>query len=159
MAFSRLLFYNWGSVTGGSFLNAFFEIPTLIVQLLTFHPQACCPTLGTCCYNKCHIFTSFFDLVRTDAYSYIHMSGIPFCNSAQQCRKMCHHSNHFVGSYSPIKHYKFAAHVCCVGVTFLMCWFILRARMINPGFWHYTILIFVIYMIVTWFIDIFANVA
>lgn len=29
--FHRLLCKNWGSVVGGSFLNAFFEIPTLII--------------------------------------------------------------------------------------------------------------------------------
>ena len=158
-SYSRFLFKHWGSVVGGSFLNAFFEIPTLIIELLTCHPEACCPKLGTCCHNSCNCITCFFDLVRTDAYSYINMSGIPFCNSARQCKKICGNSEHFIGSYSPMKHYRFAAHVLCVAAVFLMTWFILRARMWNPGFWHYAILIVVIYMIVTWFIDIHADAA
>ena len=129
------------------------------MELLTCHPEACCPKLGTCCYNSCSCLTCFFDLVRTDAYSYINMSGIPFCNAARQCKKICGNSEHFVGSYNPMKHYRFAAHVLCVAAVFLMTWFILRARMINPGFWHYVLLIVVIYMIVTWFVDIHADAA
>ena len=34
----RLVGRHWGSVVGGSFLNAFFGIPTIIVELLTCHP-------------------------------------------------------------------------------------------------------------------------
>ena len=58
-----------------------------------------------------------------------------------------------------MKHYRFAAHVLCVAAVFLMTWFILRARMWQPGFWNYVLLIVVIYMIVTWFVDIHADSA
>ena len=140
-------------------MNAFFEIPTLIVEMLVCHPRACCPKLGTCCYNSCSSITCCFDLVRQDAYSYINMSGIPFCNSARQCKKICESSPTFIGSHSPMKHYKFAAHVFCVAAVFLMTWFILRKRVNFPGFWHYAILITLIYMCVTWFIDVQAAAA
>ena len=115
--------------------------------------------LGTCCYNKCSWFTCFWDLVRTDAYSYINISGIPYCNSARNCKKICESSPTFIGSQSPIKHYKFAAHVLCVSAVFLMTWFILRYRVQYPNVWHYILLIVVIYMSVTWFIDMIANAA
>jgi hypothetical protein len=82
-SYQRLLCKNWGSVVAGSFLNAFFEIPTLIVELLVCHPQTCCAKCGTFCLNSCNCCTSFFNLVRTDAYSYINLAGIPFCNSAR----------------------------------------------------------------------------
>lgn len=58
-----------------------------------------------------------------------------------------------------MKHYRFAAHVFCVAAVFLMTWFILRARVITPGFWHYVILVVVLYMCVTWFVDIHAAAA
>ena len=40
--FKRLVTKNWGSVVAGSFLNGFFEIPTLIVELLTCHKGTSC---------------------------------------------------------------------------------------------------------------------
>ena len=58
-----------------------------------------------------------------------------------------------------MKHYRFAAHVLCVAAVFLMTWFILRKRIIAPGFWHYVVLIVLLYMCVTWFIDIHAAAA
>ena len=58
-----------------------------------------------------------------------------------------------------MKHYRFAAHVLCVAVVFLMTWFILRARVLRPGLWNYIHLIVIIYMIVTWFVNIHADSA
>lgn len=87
------------------------------------------------------------------------MSGIPFCNSARQCKKICESDPTFIGSHSPMKHYKFAAHVFCVAAVFLMTWFILRKRVNFPGFWHYAILIVLIYMCITWFVDMQAAAA
>lgn len=158
-AYQRFLCKHWGSVVGGSFLNAFFEIPTLIMELLICHPQTCCSKLGTTCYNTCSCFTCFFDLVRTDAYSYINMSGIPFCNSARQCKKINERCPAFIGSHSPMKHFRFAAHVFCVAAVFLMTWFILRKRVWYSNFWHYVILIVVIYAVLTWFVSIQADAA
>lgn len=155
--YQRFLCKHWGSVVGGSFLNAFFEIPTLLIELIVCHPQTCCSKLGTVCYNTCSCCTCFFDLVRTDAYAYINMTGIPFCNAARQCKKVNERCPSFIGSHSPMKHYRFAAHVLCVSAVFLMTWFILRRRVWFSNFWHYVILIVVIYMIVTWFIDIHAS--
>lgn len=58
-----------------------------------------------------------------------------------------------------MKHYKFAAHVFCVAAVFLMTWFILRKRVQWPNLWHYILLIVLIYMCLTWFIDMIANAA
>ncbi len=87
--FSRLICFHWGSVVGGSFLNAFFQVPTLLIQLFTCHPTACLGKLGVCCNDSCKFLTCLFDLVRTDAYSYINFGGLPFCNSARECSKIC----------------------------------------------------------------------
>ncbi len=155
--YQRLICKHWGSVAGGSFLNAFFTIPTLIMELLVCHPQACCTGLGTTCYNSCSWLTCFFDLVRTDAYSYMNLSGIPFCNSARQAKKINERNPSYIGSHSPMAHYRFAAHAFLVPITLLASWFILRARVWNPNFWHWIILTFVIIAILSWFINIQAD--
>eukprot|EP00919_Chromeraceae_sp_WS-2016_P055313 GHVR01131432.1.p1 GENE.GHVR01131432.1~~GHVR01131432.1.p1 ORF type:complete len:258 (+),score=-12.44 GHVR01131432.1:1127-1900(+) len=157
--YQRLVCNHWGSVVGGSFLNAFFEIPTLFIELLVCHPQTCCSALGTCCYNTCSCCVCFFDLVRTDAYSYINLTGIPYCNSARQCKMLCDRSHQFIGTHSAMKHYRFAAHIFCVASVALMTYFILKYRVHNFGFWHVAIGVTMIYAIVTWFIDIHADSA
>jgi hypothetical protein len=115
--------------------------------------------MGTVCYNSCNILTCFFDLVRTDAYSYINLTGIPFCNAARQCRRLCDRSNQFVGYHSPMKHYSLAAHVACIAFVFLLTWFILKYRMFNFNLWHVAVLIMIIYGTVTWFIGIHVDSA
>lgn len=70
---ARLITRHWGSVVAGSFLNGFFEVPTLLVELFTCHTGTCCNKLGICCEQKC-CCGFFFNLVRTDAYSYINLS-------------------------------------------------------------------------------------
>lgn len=157
--YQRLVCKHWGSVVGGSFLNAFFAIPTFIMELFICHPQTCCSKLGTTCYNSCSCCNCFWDLVRTDAYSYINMSGIPFCNAARQTKKINDRCPAYIGNQSPMKHYSFAAHVFCVAAVFLMTWFILRKRVPFHGFWHIAILIFVIYGVLTWFISIHSDAA
>lgn len=127
--------------------------------MLICHPQACCPKLGTCCYNSCSPITCFFDLIRQDAYSYMNMSGIPFCNSARQCKKINESCPTFVGSHSPMGHYKFVAHTFLISLLLLMTFFILRKRVMSPGFWNIVLLLTLLYMCVTWFIDIHAAAA
>ena len=68
---------------------------------------------GKFCYNTIRPLLCLFDMVRADAYSYIYLSGIPFCNAARQCNKICDRSRHFVGNHSPMKHYKLLALTCC----------------------------------------------
>ena len=71
---ARLITRHWGSVVAGSFINGFFEVPTLLIELFTCHTGTCCNKLGVCCEQKCCCGV-FFNLVRTDAYSYINLSG------------------------------------------------------------------------------------
>lgn len=153
-SYSRLLCKHWGSVVGGSFLNAFFELPTLLVELFTCHPAACCSKMGATCYNNCNFLTCFFDLVRTDAYSYINIAGIPFCNAGRECKKICLGSKHFIGYHSPLKHYRYVTHVFLVTSAFIAAWFILRTRVYNYGFWNIALIISVIYITVTLFIGL-----
>lgn len=140
-------------------MNAFFEIPTLLVELMVCHPEGCCSKAGTYCLNTCNPFTSFFDLVRTDAYSYINLSGIPFCNAARNCSYLCDSSNQFIGNHSSIKHFRFLASVFLVGLVVFMTQFILNYRTSAIGFWNIFLGISVIYVTLTWFINIHADSA
>lgn len=140
-------------------MNSFLTIPTLIVELLVCHPQTCCSSIGTICYNSCSWCTCLFDLVRHDAYSYINITGIPFCNAARQAKKINERNPAFIGSHSPMSHYRFAAHAFVIPVTLLACWFILRARVWTPSLWHWIVLVVVILAIQHWFINILADAA
>lgn len=87
------------------------------------------------------------------------MSGIPFCNSARQAKKINERNPTYIGSHSPMSHYRFAAHAFLIPVTLLATWFILRARVWNSNLWHWIVLIVVIYAILNWFINIIADAA
>ena len=156
--FQVLVTKHWGSVVGGSFFNAFFELPSLIIELLICHPQTCCGKCGGICHNSCNCL-NFTDLIRTDSYTYTYMSGIPICNADRQCEDICGRSTHFIGSNSALKHYKFSAHVCCVSLAFLASYFVLKYRVWDYGFWHTSIVIVLIYMTMIFLIDIHGDTA
>lgn len=81
-SYQRLICYHWGSVTGGSFLNAFFEIPSMILNILRCNPGSCCEKAGAAC-SKYNILANLTDLVRTDVYSCINLKSLPYCQAAQ----------------------------------------------------------------------------
>ena len=81
---TRLFTKHWGSVVAGSFMNGFFELPILFVELFTCHSTTCCANkLGKTCDKCC--CACLFSYVRTDAYSYINLAGVPFCNAGTEC--------------------------------------------------------------------------
>jgi hypothetical protein len=75
----KCLRFNFGSVAGGSFINGFFYFPSLIINLI-------CPRID---FFLCNIF----DLVRSDSYSYIGLTGNSYCPSVRQCQYLCYRSN------------------------------------------------------------------
>ena len=94
----RLLVKHWGSVVGGSFLNAFFKIFDIFSDFFNviFSITQCDPRgdMGKCqtTYEKICCCNYIFELIRTDSYSYINLTGIPYCNAARQCEALCRHS-------------------------------------------------------------------
>ena len=82
---SRLFKFNFGSVVGGSFLNAFFNFIDFLFETFRCYPDGCCGVCAPCstAFSKC--CGCFFDLVRNDAYAYINLTGIPYCNAARNC--------------------------------------------------------------------------
>ena len=130
-----------------------------MVELLTCHPDTCCSKLGTVCTNSCNPITCFFDMVRTDAYSYINLSGIPFCNSARNCAYLCEKSKQFVGNHSAIKHYRFIAFVFLTALLCFMTQWILNYRTFTICPCNLAIGVVMIYGTIAWFIDIHASSA
>lgn len=87
------------------------------------------------------------------------MSGIPFCNSARQAKKINERNPTYIGSHSPMSHYRIAAHLFVIPIALIAAWFILRARVWSPNFWHWLVLVVVIFATVHWFISILADAA
>lgn len=108
--------------------------------------------MGTIYTNSFNSITCFFDIVRTDAYSYINLSGIPFCDSARNCSYLCQKSKQFVGNHSSIKHFRFVAYVFLISLVCFMSQWILNYRMYNIGFWNLFIGVIVIYNIMVYFV-------
>ena len=77
-SYKRLIWNHWGSVVGGSFLNAFFELPTFIFNLFRCHPGTCCEKAGQTCF-KYNPLANLMDLVRTDVYACINITSLPYC--------------------------------------------------------------------------------
>lgn len=154
----RLLTRHWGSVVGGSFVNGFFELPTLIVEFLTCHAGTCCHSLGSKCDQKCPMGVCF-DLVRTDSYSYITLTSLPFCNAGRECHNLCMNGDQFVGGYNPMKHYRFVATVFLVALGYLLGHIYANKHVVGLTWWHLVVIIFTVYACVCWFVNITADAA
>ncbi len=76
---------HWGSIAGGSFLNAFFNVLDFFFEAFRCYPDGVCNNCAGCCDKLFGCVGSLFDLVRTDAYSYINLAGIPYCNACRNC--------------------------------------------------------------------------
>jgi len=122
----RFLKYHFGSVAAGSFMNAFFNFFDFIYETFRCYPEGTCPMMSPCCNCCDKIFGCFFDLIRTDAYAYINLNGIPYCNAARNCEDLCHQSRLFIGSQSAIYFYRLCAHIFCVGLTILLGYWLMK---------------------------------
>jgi hypothetical protein len=142
----------------GSFLNAFFEIPAIIISIITCYPGTCCPAAGEAC-AKYNIIANLLDLVRTDVYSCINITSYSYCTAAQRCKLTCANSTLFAGNQSPMKHNRFTAHVMSISAIFIMARFIQKDQLQYYGIWNFALLIVVPLMILTWFISIYTDAA
>ena len=106
----KLILLHFGSLVGGSFINAFFFIPDMIGDFV----RICIPGESENCCTK------LLDLVRSDAYSYIALTGNPFCNSAKYCEYLTNESMACDGNQSSMRIYRICAHLCIVGTTSIL---------------------------------------
>ena len=108
-----------------------------------------------CCCNY------IFELIRTDSYSYINLTGIPYCNAARQCEALCKYSSLIKNTHSCVRIYRNAAHIFVVGLASLLCYIIFDNRTNEYGnydhFWIAVCVILVSYSMATYFVDIHQN--
>ena len=158
-SFSRLMKYNFGSVVGGSFLNAFFNFFDFVFEIFRCYPEGNCAACASCCSCFSKFCGCFFDLVRNDTYAYINLTGIPYCNAARNCQKLCRSSHIFVGTQSVMYLYRLAAHVFCIGFTVLFGYWFMKLRIDDINTQSLILILLLSYCFVTYFIDIHADSA
>ena len=85
LVFVRFIKYHFGSVAGGSFLNGFFNVINFLLESVRCYRDGACPLCASCYECICGCNRNFFELVRTDVYAYINLTGIAYCNAARNC--------------------------------------------------------------------------
>ena len=155
----RFFKYNFGSVVGGSFLNAFFNFIDFIFESLRCYPGGCCGVCAPICSVFDNCCGCFFDLIRNDAYAYINLTGIPYCNAARNCETLCSSNKIFIGNQSVIFFYRLCAHIVCIGAVCLMSYWLMKSKVGILSVSSLFLIAIFAYMICTYFIDIHADAA
>ena len=160
LTFRRLLCYHFGSIAGGSFLNAFFNIINFLLESVRCYRNGVCPLFTDCYESLCGCNRNFFDLVRTDVYSYINLTGITYCNAARNCEHLIEKSTLFIGCQSLLYFYRISAYCFTVGATLLITYGFELERL--DGKVDFISLIFscvLSYCLLNYFVDLHANIA
>lgn len=123
------------------------------------YPEGSCGACAPLCTNFSKCIGCLFDLVRNDAYSYINLTGIPYCNAARNCEVLCSTSKLFVGSQSVMFFYRLCAHVFLVGISILICYFLMKGKMSGISVESLLFILVFSYCVVTFFVDIHADAA
>jgi hypothetical protein len=138
---------NIGSIASGSLLSGLFYIPSLIISFL-------CPEVDCCFFN-------LFDLTRTDAYSYIYLTGNSYCPSSRQTRYLCQRSKICRENQTSTTIYAFAARIFLSLLTILIVYWISHDNLVDYKVYGVLlVLIFLISLYVTcYFVDVHAIIA
>lgn len=68
--------------------------------------------------------TKIFDLVRSDAFAYINLTGNPYCNSARYCEYLCDKSHILEFSQSTSRTYRLSAHLIIAALVGIIALYI-----------------------------------
>jgi hypothetical protein len=83
---------------------------------------------AACCEASCGCCDNLFELVRSDVYAYINLTGIPYCNAARNCELLCSRTSLFSGSHSCLQMYRAAANWVNMAVVLLICYCLMKGR-------------------------------
>jgi hypothetical protein len=122
-----------------------FFLPDLLLSVLrvTFpliqcNQAGCCVQICQCLHRCCFCFFNLFEIVRSDAYAYIHLAGTPYCDAARQCEYLCRRSRLFTGSQSTNKVnsilmqvYRLSAHLLLCSIILCISYAICRSKLID----------------------------
>lgn len=98
-------------------INGFFYLPSLLINL--FFPRVdffCC---------------NLFDLVRTDAYSYIGLTGNSYCPSVRQTQYLCYRSSVCRENESTNSFYCLAARIFVALGSILIVYFLAKDSLVE----------------------------
>lgn len=102
---------------------------------------------------------SIFDLSRADAYGYIHLSGVPYCDAARQCEAICHETHLFSSNDTCIRLYRIAAQIFVVTLSSLLTMIVFEAKTTYVSMFAIAVTIMYCYLMSTHFVDIHSNAA
>jgi hypothetical protein len=123
------------------------------------NPRGDCGRASKCWKESCFCCTFLFELVRPDAYAYIHLSGIPYCNAARQCEALCERTHLFSSDHSCIRLYRMSAQVLLVSLTVLFSFIVLYNKSEFANFIILGLIMLTSYLSVTHFADLHSNAA
>ena len=98
-------------------MTGFFTIGDYIFDLVKpsdNQEEGCCAECFNFCCNCC---LKVFDLVRSDAMTYINAAGTPYCNAARYCEYITDKSLLLEGSQSASRTYRICAHLLIAGAA------------------------------------------
>jgi hypothetical protein len=159
ISFFRIVKNHFGSIVAGSFLNAFFGLFDFIFESLRCYPEGPCNACAACCKPIYDCFGNFLELIRTDVYAYINLTGIAYCEAARNCEKICNRNASYIGNRSILYFYRISSYIFTVGLTTLLCFWILKSKNGNLNFVSLIVIVILSYCILTNFVDIHANAA
>jgi hypothetical protein len=113
---------------------------------------SCCENLFGCCYN-------LFELVRSDVYAYINLTGIPYCNASRNCELLCSRTSLFSGSHSCLQMYRAASNWVNMGVVLIICYTLMKGRTSDISLLSLFIIAIFAWCISTYFIGIHTDAA
>ena len=157
--FSRLLRFHFGSVVGGSFLNAFFNLIDFFLESLRCYPDGTCPACAPFCTSVTASCANLFDLVRTDVYSYSNLTGVDYCNSARFCEHLIETSRLFVGSQSLLYFYRISAYSFTIGITLIITYFFEKSRLGHIDLVSLLVTALFAYCVLSYFVDLHSDIA
>ena len=128
-----------------------------ITPITQCDPKGSCGRANKCCKSICCCCYGLFDLARADAYAYIHLSGIPYCNAARQCQAICEQTHLFSSDHTCIRLYSIAAQIFVVTLSILIVLIIFGARTDYVSTTTLLVSICVCYLMSTHFVDIHSN--
>lgn len=115
-----------GSVIACAFMNAFFSIFDFIFDaIIPEHWE----NSDNFCLRCCNSFAAYYDLVRSDALTYVYLSGNSYCNSARYCDYVVHKSELTDNSQGMNRIYRLTSHFAIAGtIAVLAFWLINHGR-------------------------------
>jgi hypothetical protein len=129
------------------------------LEALRCYPDGTCPACAPCCNTFFNCGAHLFDLVRTDVYSYINLTGIAYCNSARFCEHLIETSRLFVGSQSLLYFYRISAYTFTIGVTIIIAYFIQISTLGTISLVSLLIIALFTYCVLSFFVDLHADIA